>query len=109
MMMMSWWWVKGAGYVAAVAVSGGSVALISRQLHHRLVNDFMSQLQFHLLPSPSPPPPRPKPKTGKRVRFADDVVARDELKQNAAAAAGGRSAEAWSTGNVSAAVTMKPF
>ncbi|KAF9680775.1 hypothetical protein SADUNF_Sadunf06G0156600 [Salix dunnii] len=57
----------GIGIVAAFAVSG-SVVLIARQLHKRLLSDFMKQMEFELGGS------RRACQDKKRVRFADDVM-----------------------------------
>ncbi|KAG6770297.1 hypothetical protein POTOM_025975 [Populus tomentosa] len=57
----------GIGFMAAFAVSG-SVVLIARQLHKRLLSDFMKQMEFELTGS------RRSCQDKKRVRFADDVM-----------------------------------
>ncbi|KDP36074.1 hypothetical protein JCGZ_08718 [Jatropha curcas] len=59
----------GVGFMAAFAVSG-SVVLIARQLHKRLVSDFMKQIEFELFGSKRSCPGNNK----KRVRFAEDVI-----------------------------------
>ncbi|CAK7342135.1 unnamed protein product [Dovyalis caffra] len=57
----------GLGFMAAFAVSG-SVVLIARQLHKRLLSDFMKQMEFELGGSTR------SCRDKKRVRFADDVM-----------------------------------
>uniref|UniRef100_A0A6M2EZ35 Uncharacterized protein n=1 Tax=Populus davidiana TaxID=266767 RepID=A0A6M2EZ35_9ROSI len=55
------------GFMAAFAVSG-SVVLIARQVHKRLLSDFMKKMEFELAGS------RRSCQDKKRVRFADDVL-----------------------------------
>ncbi|KAL9336432.1 hypothetical protein Peur_070920 [Populus x canadensis] len=57
----------GLGFMAAFAVSG-SVVLIARQVHKRLLSDFMKKMEFELAGS------RRSCQDKKRVRFADDVL-----------------------------------
>ncbi|KAF2289587.1 hypothetical protein GH714_037320 [Hevea brasiliensis] len=56
----------GLGFMAAFAVSG-SVVLIARQVHKRLVSDFMKKIEFELMGSR-------RCQAKKRVRFAEDVI-----------------------------------
>ncbi|KAJ4840084.1 hypothetical protein Tsubulata_009899 [Turnera subulata] len=56
------------GFMAAFAVSG-SVVLIVRQVHKRLLSDFMKQMEFELRGTGGK-----RCEAKKRVRFAEDVV-----------------------------------
>ncbi|KAB5519595.1 hypothetical protein DKX38_023914 [Salix brachista] len=57
----------GLGFMAAFAVSG-SVVLIARQVHKRLLSDFMKKMELELAGS------RRSCQDRKKVRFADDVM-----------------------------------
>ncbi|KAJ6749906.1 hypothetical protein OIU85_000529 [Salix viminalis] len=57
----------GFGFMAAFAVSG-SVVLIARQVHKRLLSDFMKKMELELAGS------RRSCQDRKKVRFADDVM-----------------------------------
>ncbi|GMI71129.1 hypothetical protein HRI_000782200 [Hibiscus trionum] len=57
----------GVGLVAVFAVSGG-VVFIARELHKRLLSDFMKRIEFELCGRSG------KCEAKKRVRFADDVM-----------------------------------
>ncbi|KAF9664840.1 hypothetical protein SADUNF_Sadunf16G0059900 [Salix dunnii] len=57
----------GLGFMAAFAVSG-SVVLIARQVHKRLLSDFMKKMELELAGS------RRSCQDKKKVRFADDVI-----------------------------------
>ncbi|KAF5750610.1 hypothetical protein HS088_TW03G00949 [Tripterygium wilfordii] len=56
----------GVGFMAVFAVSG-SVVLIARQLHKRLVSDFMKKIEFELTGSA-------RCNGGRKVKFAEDVM-----------------------------------
>ncbi|XWS66543.1 hypothetical protein CRYUN_Cryun05aG0208800 [Craigia yunnanensis] len=56
----------GVGFMAVFAVSG-SVDFIAREVHKRLLADFMKKIEFELGGSG-------KCQVKKRVRFADDVM-----------------------------------
>ncbi|KAK6231974.1 hypothetical protein QUC31_010810 [Theobroma cacao] len=56
----------GAGFMAVFAVSG-SVVFIAREVHKRLLSDFMKKIESELGGSA-------KCQVKKRVRFADDVM-----------------------------------
>ncbi|KAK8474648.1 hypothetical protein V6N13_009414 [Hibiscus sabdariffa] len=57
----------GVGLVAVFAVSG-SVVFIARELHKRLLSDFMKRIELELCASSG------KCQAKKRVRFADQVM-----------------------------------
>ncbi|KAK8554096.1 hypothetical protein V6N13_073012 [Hibiscus sabdariffa] len=57
----------GVGLVAVFAVSG-SVVFIARELHKRLLSDFMKRVELELCGSSG------KCQAKKRVRFADEVM-----------------------------------
>ncbi|KAF5747751.1 hypothetical protein HS088_TW05G00478 [Tripterygium wilfordii] len=56
----------GVGFMAVFAVSG-SLVLIARQLHRRLVSDFMKKIEFELSGSA-------RCNGRKKVKFAEDVM-----------------------------------
>ncbi|GKU91113.1 hypothetical protein SLEP1_g5030 [Rubroshorea leprosula] len=58
----------GFGFVAVFAVSG-SVVFIARQVHKRLLSDFMKKIEHELGGSP-----RKCCEVKKRVRFAEEVM-----------------------------------
>ncbi|XP_042490902.1 uncharacterized protein LOC122070772 [Macadamia integrifolia] len=58
----------GVGFMAVFAVSG-SVALLTLQVHKRLLSDFMKKVELEFRGIGTL-----KCRTKKRVRFADDVV-----------------------------------
>ncbi|XVF55919.1 hypothetical protein PTKIN_Ptkin06aG0074400 [Pterospermum kingtungense] len=57
----------GVGFMAVFAVSG-SVVFIARELHKRLLSDFMKKIEFELGETGK------SCQVKKRVRFADDVM-----------------------------------
>ncbi|XVE96233.1 hypothetical protein REPUB_Repub02eG0204300 [Reevesia pubescens] len=57
----------GVGFMAVFAVSG-SVVFIAREVHKRLLSDFMKKIEFELGAGSG------KCQVKKRVRFADDVM-----------------------------------
>ncbi|WCJ34143.1 hypothetical protein M5689_015464 [Euphorbia peplus] len=67
----------GLGFMAAFAVSG-SVVLIARQFHKRLVSDFMKRIEFELKG-----PRRSCIQNQKRVRFSDESrIAKENRNKN---------------------------
>ncbi|CAI0402368.1 unnamed protein product [Linum tenue] len=65
----------GVGLMAAFAVSG-SVALISTQLHKRLISNFMDKIEVELGLH------KHHRKQGKRVRFAEEVMEFSPVSEN---------------------------